>query len=139
MLRLDNDIIVSPSEKEIGNIETNLIKMIQKERISCLLISDYAKGFCSDELCVRSIKICRENNIPVFIDPKKNNWNSYSGAFLITPNIKELSSAAGNFVVNEDDEIEKNAKAVISKYEIDNILVTRSEMGPVNKQKFGRT
>ena len=129
MLRLDNDIIVSPSEKEIGNIETNLIKMIQKERISCLLISDYAKGFCSDELCVRSIKICRENNIPVFIDPKKNNWNSYSGAFLITPNIKELSSAAGNFVVNEDDEIEKNAKAVISKYEIDNILVTRSEMG----------
>ncbi len=48
---------------------------------------------------------------------------------MITPNIKELSSAAGNFVVNEDDEIEKNAKAVISKYEIDNILVTRSEMG----------
>ena len=36
MLRLDNDIIVSPSEKEIGNIETNLIKMIQKERIIVL-------------------------------------------------------------------------------------------------------
>ncbi len=129
MLRLDNDYISGPSESEIEKIENDLEAIIKKEKIGCLLISDYAKGFCSDDLCIRSIKICKENNIPVFVDPKKNNWESYAGSFLITPNIKELSSAIGSSVANEDDEIEKKAKSVISKYKIENVLVTRSEKG----------
>lgn len=129
ILRLDNDSIMSPSQKEIQSIIKNFRMILRKDKIGCLLISDYAKGFCSDELCRRLIQISREEGIPVFIDPKKNNWECYSGSFLITPNIRELSAAVGTNLANEDYEIEKNARSVISKYKIENVLVTRSEKG----------
>lgn len=137
MIRLDKDVISKPSGREIIKIINNIKKIIENETIGCVLISDYAKGFCSDELCFNIISFCKKEGLPVFVDPKKNDWSGYSGAFLVTPNLKELSQATGGHVENEDDAVEESAANVVKKYNIDNILVTRSEKGAslVNKDR----
>lgn len=52
---------------------------------SIIVISDYAKGVCTRELCQGLIL----TGIPVIVDPKPQNWNNYFGAHLITPNQAE--------------------------------------------------
>ena len=50
----------------------DLIKNISEdiENIDGVIISDYAKGICSEVLLKKVIKISNNNNIPIFVDPK---------------------------------------------------------------------
>ncbi len=94
-----------------------------------LIISDYGKGLISDSLCQFLISEAHANHRPVIIDPKGKNWNKYTGADLITPNVKELSDIVGYAVDNEDEAIEAAALEVIGLYHLTSLLVTRSERG----------
>ena len=94
-----------------------------------VIISDYAKGVCDEYLCTTVIRICRENKIPVIVDPKGKNWGKYEGAFLITPNMKEICDFSGTKYENNDSAVSDFSKAYFEKIGIDNILVTRSEKG----------
>jgi len=125
MLRLDREELWETSEDEADNI----ISALAKEKINCVLMSDYGKGFCSPALCKKISEFCSKNDIPLLIDPKKTDWDCYSGAFLITPNVKELSEAAGFEVANEDEAVIAAARTLLKKYRLTNILVTRSEKG----------
>jgi len=125
MLRLDREEIVETEEDEAEKV----VKTLSNGQISCLLMSDYGKGFCSPVLCSKLSEYCAKNNIPLLIDPKKTDWSYYSGAFLITPNVKELGEACGFKVPNEDEAVIKSARQLREKYSIKNILVTRSEKG----------
>jgi len=59
-----------------------------------LLLSDYAKGVLSDDLCRRLITGGRERGIPVLVDPKGLDYGKYHGATTITPNEAELAATA---------------------------------------------
>ena len=125
MLRLDKEHYVETTENEAKKRAS----MLLVDEPDCVVISDYGKGYCSEALCRRLSALCKKNLIPLLIDPKKSDWNCYSGAYLITPNVKELSEAAGREVKNEDEEVVCAAHELIEKYDIENILVTRSEKG----------
>ena len=75
----------------------DLIKNISEhiENINGVIISDYAKGLCSEALLKNVIKISNNNNIPIFVDPKGTDWGKYNYTNLITPNIKEAETALG--------------------------------------------
>lgn len=105
--------------------------------VDAVVISDYGKGFCSESLCGEIIALCRLKGVKVFVDPKGKAWEKYSGAFIITPNLKELSEVVGADVPNQDDEIVAAANEVLRRFDLENILVTRSEQGAtlVDKEK----
>ncbi|MFN3412358.1 MAG: D-glycero-beta-D-manno-heptose-7-phosphate kinase, partial [Exilispira sp.] len=127
MIRIDEEIIKQLSineEKDILNFLENI-----KDEINYIIISDYAKGFCTESLCQNIIKIANNNNIRVMIDPKKNNWSKYKNSFLINPNLKELSDFAGFDIKNEDNEIEKVLNNIYNQLNIKYICVKRSEKG----------
>lgn len=94
-----------------------------------LIISDYGKGTLHPKLTPKIIAYCNKNNILVLVDPKTADWNKYTGADWITPNLKELGEYLGTSVVNSDDEITKAVKKALKSSEFPNILVTRSEKG----------
>lgn len=56
-----------------------------------------------------SIKLAHKYDKKVIIDPKGKNWEKYSGADIVTPNVKELSDIVGYTVPNTDRAIEKAA------------------------------
>ena len=59
-------------------------------RSDAIIISDYNKGLI-DHWTPDLIKDAIKNKIPVFVDPKNDNYNLYRGATCITPNLKEFT------------------------------------------------
>ncbi len=93
-----------------------------------VIISDYAKGVCSEALIQKVIKISKENNIPTYIDPKGSDWGKYKCANLITPNIKEAEVALGQKLLNDKD-FEMAGEKICSTFHIESCLITRGGDG----------
>lgn len=94
-----------------------------------VVVSDYAKGFCTPGICRSVIGVAKERNIPVIVDPKGADWSKYAGASLLTPNVKELSDYVGHKVANEDAEVEAASADIVDGLGLGGLLVTRSECG----------
>ncbi len=90
-----------------------------------VVCSDYGKGSLRE--VKELIAICNKKNIPVLVDPKGNDFEKYSGASLITPNLAEFEAIVG-ICATEDDLVEK-ANELSKQFDIEALLVTRSEHG----------
>lgn len=99
------------------------------EGCQIVIISDYGKGFCSETLTKALIDNCMKYHIPVIVDPKGTNWNRYRGATWITPNFNEFAAIVNKEISNNDKDISANIANIANDYDIDNVLVTRSEKG----------
>jgi len=93
-----------------------------------VILSDYDKGLIDAETSSFIIRKAKEIGIPVIIDPKKKDWNLYTGAFLITPNLKEFREVCHRLHLDESELI-SSGRAVREKYELDNLLITLSDKG----------
>src|SRR5262249_469273 len=60
-----------------------------------LVLSDYAKGVLSEEICQHAIQMARKRKIAVLVDPKSRDFMRYRGASTICPNLQELAAATG--------------------------------------------
>ncbi len=117
-------------EKKINKLNTksilNNIKFFLKKS-NILVISDYNKGTLKD--IEKIIILAQKNNIPILIDPKGKNFNKYSGATILTPNMKEFESVVG-YCKNLNEIFEKGMM-LLKKYKISSLLITRSENGMI--------
>jgi D-beta-D-heptose 7-phosphate kinase/D-beta-D-heptose 1-phosphate adenosyltransferase len=127
IVRLDYEekICLNPSEEK--QIQEIIVGNMANYNV--LVISDYGKGTISDTTCRFLIREAKNNHTYCIIDPKGSNWDKYAGADIITPNLKELSDIIGYRVDNEDAEVEKAAKQIISEKNLSSLLVTRSDKG----------
>jgi rfaE bifunctional protein kinase chain/domain len=115
-----------------ADIQKKIIEQAEEKIVNdmtAIVISDYNKGMCSFEVCQAIISLAHKNNKLVFIDPKGSSWDKYTGADYITPNVKELGDVLGHKIDNEDSAIKQASKFIMEKYQIHNLLVTRSEKG----------
>ena len=66
-------------------------KNIEKEisGYDCVVISDYEKGFITEEVAEKIVRSCVKNNIPIFVDSKKRDLSCFRGA-IIKINEKEF-------------------------------------------------
>lgn len=96
--------------------------------VQAVILSDYGKGVLSAGLVAHIIAAARERGVPVFVDPKTDDFTHYRGAFCITPNAKEMASAA-RAPVGTEAEIAAAALRLIAAADLSAILVTRSEKG----------
>lgn len=121
-------------EEVPGNVDeaAEKLKEVIKLEITetdIVIISDYAKGVCTDSLVRYIITLCKEYKKIVIVDPKGTDWDKYSGANYITPNLKELSDVARRDLPNKDDAIYEEGYSILNEYGFENIIVTRSEKG----------
>lgn len=114
--------------KEEESILLDIIKSMLNQ-VQIIILSDYSKGVCTETLCKKTISLCNERNIPVIVDPKAQEWEKYSNATLITPNLKEIACAYKKIVLNNTEHIREASTFLKQKYSIKNILVTRSQNG----------
>ena len=127
MLRLDFE---DASPVEPGDYEQLIANVKDKlDDVDAVIISDYGKSVCTEDVCRKLIKLCRKRDVFVLIDPKCNQWDRYGGADFITPNFKEFRAMLNRQIRNVGDEIESSARKVIADYKLDGLLVTRSEHG----------
>ena len=128
MLRLDFKETGDLYPEEIVELRQWLAKLLD-EGLDGIIVSDYAKGVCSDDFCQWVINEGHAYNIPVLIDPKGADWSKYRGCDFITTNLKEMCEAAGCVRDNEDAAVVEMARTAKDRYQIKNVVVTRSERG----------
>jgi len=97
----------------------------QLASVDVVVLSDYAKGALADPQPF--IKQARAQGVKVLVDPKGSDFSRYRGATLLTPNMSEFELVVGE-IKSEADLVEK-AHQVLKDFELDGILVTRSEKG----------
>lgn len=127
IVRLDYEEIITLDETEKEELKRAVTRLLDSCNI--LVISDYGKGFISDDICQFLITEAKQHHKPVIVDPKGKKWMKYSGADIVTPNVKELGDVAGYTVANTDAAITEAALQVIRENHLDSLLVTRSEQG----------
>lgn len=127
IVRFDEEVCNFISSQEESLIMNQLDILLNE--IDLVVISDYAKGICTPWLCNMLISKANATDIRVIVDPKGMDWKKYSGAYLVTPNWKEFTEIAGLVNPENDEEIRQLALALLDKYNIKNLLITRSERG----------
>lgn len=128
VVRLDFETEIECLNKEIENMILQAVEKALPE-VDIVVISDYGKGICNDSICQHVISVSTQQGKKVIIDPKGKNWLKYRSATIITPNLKELSEVSGIEVKNENEDIHNIAESVLKKYNLNSLLVTRSEKG----------
>jgi rfaE bifunctional protein kinase chain/domain len=121
LLRVDFE--ESPSADVLACLTQIVIDALPRHDV--LVLSDYAKGVLT--YVERLITAAREHKVPVFVDPKGDDYNRYCGATLVTPNRAEMCLAVGRWT--DEAQLAQRAEALRSQLKIEALLVTRSEQG----------
>lgn len=106
-----------------------------------VVLSDYGKSALSRSFVASAVAAARHAGLPVFVDPKTDDFSHYSGATCITPNLKEFA-AATRTPANAPDllseaGIAQRARALLAQAATQAILVTRSERGMILVEQSG--
>ncbi|AEU36090.1 bifunctional D-glycero-beta-D-manno-heptose-7-phosphate kinase/D-glycero-beta-D-manno-heptose 1-phosphate adenylyltransferase HldE [Granulicella mallensis] len=93
LLRLDIESREHPTAVDRQRLQERVEQLIPK--VHAVVLSDYAKGALSAELCEAVIRTAKRLGVPVLADPKSPDFSKYSGATTVCPNLNELAAATG--------------------------------------------
>jgi D-beta-D-heptose 7-phosphate kinase/D-beta-D-heptose 1-phosphate adenosyltransferase len=126
LLRLDIESQQRPSEADQQRLLERVLQLVPK--VHAIVLSDYAKGVLTAELCGALIRAARAAGVPVLADPKTPDFSKYSGATMVCPNLHELSVATG-VAGFELDALLAAGEAQRREHELTYLCVTMSEKG----------
>jgi D-beta-D-heptose 7-phosphate kinase/D-beta-D-heptose 1-phosphate adenosyltransferase len=93
LLRLDIESRERPRAEDLERLAQRAVALVEK--VNAVVLSDYAKGALSHELCAAVIRAARAAKVPVLADPKTPDLGKYAGATIVCPNLQELAAATG--------------------------------------------
>jgi D-beta-D-heptose 7-phosphate kinase/D-beta-D-heptose 1-phosphate adenosyltransferase len=96
--------------------------------VDCLLVSDYGKGSITPHACRGLVRLARELNKPIVVDPQGRDYAKYSGATVVTPNTLEARLAVELLGVSSDV-LEDGIQELHAVLEGSSVLVTRGSEG----------
>jgi D-beta-D-heptose 7-phosphate kinase/D-beta-D-heptose 1-phosphate adenosyltransferase len=96
---------------------------------NALVISDYAKGLLTEQLCQRLIDLAHRSGLPVVVDPRPQHAAFYYDCDYLTPNWKESQGLLGlSDVAATDDAVERIGTEISERFRA-NVLVTLGAKG----------
>ncbi|MCP4910778.1 MAG: D-glycero-beta-D-manno-heptose-7-phosphate kinase [Bacteroidetes bacterium] len=130
LLRVDEETTQQLKANYQEALRNKVKHIIQNKDIDVIIFQDYDKGVINPELIKFVIKEAKEFDIPVVIDPKKDNFLHYKDVTLFKPNLKEIKDGLNiDFDVNSDVDIEMNVSKLQDELNADMVLNTLSEKG----------
>lgn len=125
MVRVDREEIFTDEDELVDHL-SGVLSFFQGDAI---IVSDYAKGVCSPAAMKVILTWANIHKVKVLIDPKGTDWSKYEGAYLIKPNVKELEELFNTTIENTNEEIAQFGNEIKQRYNIEHVLITRSEEG----------
>jgi D-beta-D-heptose 7-phosphate kinase/D-beta-D-heptose 1-phosphate adenosyltransferase len=126
LLRLDIESQERPSATDQLRLRERVEALVGK--VHAVVLSDYAKGAVTAEVCEVAIRAARRAGIPVLADPKTPDFSKYSGATMVCPNLNELSVATG-LGTYELEALLAAGEAQRTEHDLKYLCVTMSERG----------
>jgi D-beta-D-heptose 7-phosphate kinase/D-beta-D-heptose 1-phosphate adenosyltransferase len=126
LLRLDSERTGERAASDVAQ----LLEAVRAgvERADAVVLSDYAKGALTPEICQAAIKAARKRGIPVLVDPKGADFSRYQGATTICPNLGELAAAA-RMDRTDLDALFSAAEQMVDEFGLDYLITTMSDKG----------
>lgn len=112
----------SEQQKLMDKISTLLVQA------DAVILEDYNKGVLSRDLIEFTILKSNEKQLPVFVDPKFENFMHYKNVTFFKPNVKEAQQALARNFQTEDD-VEKAGKQLLKDLKCRCVLLTRGPRG----------
>lgn len=126
LLRIDNE-----SKQEIaGLIRERLLRgtLSHIADSDAVIFADYDKGVVNDELIKAVVIQAKNQNIPIIVDPKRNNFWKYDGVTALTPNHKEAGAAVSEEITDVSHLISVGER-ILDRLSLQSLLITREEEG----------
>jgi rfaE bifunctional protein kinase chain/domain len=111
-----------------AGVEDKIFDFIRAQACEGLVISDYSKGLLTRSLLRRLLPQARRRKIPVFVDPKVENFRLFSPVTFITPNHLETERIV-QFPCRTNAEVEQAGRCLLSLVRSDYLIIKRGEKG----------
>src|SRR5258708_75212 len=114
-----------------GETEEQIITAVKAEleNAGALVISDYDKGVVTPRILAEILPAAYAR-MPVLVDPKLRNFDSYRPATLVTPNHHEALRLT-NLEEDSDASLQTAARMIRARLGCDAVLITRGDRGMV--------
>lgn len=138
MFRLDEESREPLSE----GVRDALLTRVRERLDACdvVALEDYNKGVLCEKTCAQIIKLAREADKPVIVDPARiSDYARYRGATAITPNRSEAELATGMPTHLDADPAHNAALArtLLSGFDLDAVVLTLDRHGALLLERDG--
>jgi len=135
LLRIDEEVLTDITAQEERDF-LDRIKQLMDTKVDAIIFEDYNKGLLTPTVIEAIVELAKARNIPITVDPKKDNFFAYRNVTLFKPNLKELREGVGvkSIDVTKRDEFESAVEKLESKLNNEITLVTLSEHGVFIKE-----
>lgn len=136
VVRFDQETSAVLSDAQNEKLTADVLSAL--DRVSAVVISDYAKGVVSPKTLVSLLSAAKKGSVPVLIDPKGKDYSKYRGATILTPNRREASDAA-KLDESDPELIAHSAKYLLAECDLEAVLITQGEKGMTLFEAGGET
>jgi D-beta-D-heptose 7-phosphate kinase/D-beta-D-heptose 1-phosphate adenosyltransferase len=109
-------------------VEAKIARFIEKEKYEGIVISDYNKGIVTKTLMERVLPFARGKGIPVFVDPKVENFAYYNPVTFVAPNHHEAERIV-HHPCHSDADIERAGRQIMERSGSRYLIIKRGEQG----------
>jgi D-beta-D-heptose 7-phosphate kinase / D-beta-D-heptose 1-phosphate adenosyltransferase len=127
IVRVDQEVTSTLTYEDCTQLRLRIDEAL-KNSPSAVILSDYAKGVLTPDVCQSVIMQCQQLSIPVIADPKGLDYQKYQGATALTPNKKEAAEAC-QVDINDTDSLLKKVEQLKNQLKLSFIAVTRGDEG----------
>jgi D-beta-D-heptose 7-phosphate kinase/D-beta-D-heptose 1-phosphate adenosyltransferase len=98
-------------------------------QVTAVILSDYGKGLIAPSLISWVTHHARKRKIPVFVDPKPENFRHYRRVTCVTPNISEAFLGMGQLPKTDNESVEAVGRKILKTLGLRELIITRGSLG----------
>jgi D-glycero-beta-D-manno-heptose-7-phosphate kinase len=137
MLRVDEEITSKLDDTDNLVFRETIQNLIERNPIDAIIFQDYDKGVINPLLIKFVIELAHQKNIPVTVDPKKENFSAYRNVSVFKPNLKELQEGLSlNFDKSDTIALREAIRRIHKAQDVETVMVTLSEAGVFISKKI---
>jgi rfaE bifunctional protein kinase chain/domain len=126
IVRLDRENHGRIRDETLSRLRTFLHRAAN--RCDGIIVSDYGKGVVHEELLAAIADRAAKKRTIYIIDPKRENYQQYRHATLVTPNQSEASEASG-IAIADDKSLRAAGKRLLRMWRAKAVMITRGPEG----------
>lgn len=130
ILRVDNELVQAIDAETEAKMAERIESLI--DQVDMVILEDYNKGLLTPGLIHKTIQIAKSRDVPVAVDPKKENFLQYKDVTLFKPNRKEIIEGLNlDSALKSEEDLKLALKQLQAELAAETIMVTLSEDGVV--------
>ena len=83
LVRVDEEVTKDLNFEQESSLFLRISELVESNSIDVIVFEDYNKGTLTKGVIEQVMQLAQTNEIPVVVDPKKNNFNAYLDIILI--------------------------------------------------------